>query len=140
MIRSAVFVAMLALSACASTADAPPLGPPSLEVAAGEPAPPQARFYADCIAQAAQTNSYDREGTTIRFSCDGDVARVFFDGLGPWSAEVGSEMIVGIRTWRFSVPIRENPSGIDYCWRDAGEGAPSYACVVVLRVGEFLQE
>lgn len=85
MIRLAL-LALLTLAGCATSA-APPAGPPSLAITPGEPAPPQARFYADCIVQSTQAQSYDREANVIRFNCDGAVAQAFFDGLGAWSAE-----------------------------------------------------
>lgn len=125
-------VAAVALSACATSE--PPTGPPSLVVAAGTPAPPQARLYVDCVTQAAGANTYDREANTLRFQCTGEVAQRFFDGLGAWSAQVRSEYTEGGRTWRFSTPLRENPSGVDFCRRDAER----YECTVVLNVGEFL--
>jgi len=134
MIRT-IFAALaaLTLTACASSPSVP-AGPPSLIIAAGQPAPPQARFYADCITQASNANTYDREANVIRFRCDGDVARRFYDGLGPWSAEIGSQIEDANRVWRFSSVIRENPSFVDFCWREADR----YSCTVVLNVGEFL--
>ncbi len=128
------FVMLAFASACASAPE--PAGPPSLEISAGLPAPPQARFYADCIAQAAQANTYDREANVLRFRCDGDVAQRFFDGLGAWSASIGSEMQAEGRTWRFSTRIERDPSFVDFC-RRAGE---AYDCTVVLNVGEFLAQ
>lgn len=128
---------ILSLAACASTGgDAPPAGPPSLARAAGSPAPPQARFYADCIAQAVANTAYDREGNTVRFRCTGAPARAFYDGLAAWSAAQGSQYDgADGRTLRFSQALQRDPSGIDGCSTD---GAQDYACTVVLNVGEFL--
>ena len=125
--------ALATLCACASAPEAP-AGPPSLQIAPGLPAPPQARFYADCIAQAAQANTYDREANVLRFHCDGAVAQRFFEGLGPWSAEIGSALEGEGRTWRFSTVIEQNPSFADFCWREGDV----FGCTVVLNVGEFL--
>lgn len=128
-------VVALALAACATSGeDAGPSGPPSLVVAPGQAVPAQARFYVDCITQAAAANTYDREANVIRFHCSGDVAQRFYDGLGAWSAAQGSQYEADGATWRFSTPIRENPSFVDFCKR-AGS---SYDCTVVLNVGEFL--
>jgi hypothetical protein len=110
-------------------------GPPSLVEAAGQPAPPQARFYADCITQAAAGRTYDREGSTLRFRCSGGPAQAFYEGLAGWSAKAGSERTGEGRTWRFTSPMERDPSGLDFCTRDA---AGDYSCTVVLRVGEFL--
>jgi hypothetical protein len=142
--RSFVLVLALMGAACASTSDEPPMGPPSLDVSPNTPAPERARFFADCIAQSTQAQSYFREQANdelIRFNCDGDVARRFFGGLGPYATEVGAELVVANRTWRFTTPIRENTVGLDYCWRDeiAG-GEPVHECTVVLNVGPYLRD
>lgn len=139
MMRSILSVALaLVLAGCAtfSGGEEAPAGPPSLEITPGQPAPAQARFYADCIVQSVSGPGYDREGNVIRFHCNGDVARRFFDGLEGWSAEGGQQIIDGDRVWRFSTPIRENPSFVDFCTRTGAE----HECTVVLNVGEFLEE
>src|SRR5438045_4098534 len=59
MRTSLLALALLSLAACATTA---PVGPPTLDVVAGQPAPVQARLYAACIVQSAQTQQFDREG------------------------------------------------------------------------------
>lgn len=135
--RLAIVAAALLLAACASTPDAAPSGPPQLVEAPGQPAPPQARLYADCITQAAERNSYDREANVLRFRCTGEPAQRFFDGLGAWSARIGSEYDSADATWRFSTTIRENPSLTDFCRRTIHA---QYDCTVVLNVGEFLSE
>jgi hypothetical protein len=134
----AALAATLLLSACATSGgDAAPAGPPSLVVAPGQPVPAQGRFYADCIAQSIQQTGYDREGNVLRFHCNGAVAQRFYDGLGAWSAANGSQYEGEGATWRFSTPIRENPSYVDFC-RHTSAGA--HDCTVVLNVGEFLAE
>ena len=135
--RLAIIAAALLLGACASPPDAAPIGPPSLVIAPGQPAPVQARFYADCITQAAQAHTYDREANVLRFHCDGAVAQRFYDGLATWSAEIGSQYEADGATWRFSTAIRENPSFVDFFRRTS---AGAYDCTVVLNVGEFLAE
>ena len=127
-------LAALALTACAAGGRTPS-GPPSLAEAAGLPPPPQARLYADCIAQAATARAYDREGSTLRFRCTGVPARAFYEGLAVWSARAGSERSGDGRTYRFTSPMERDPSGLDFCWAD---GAGEHRCTVVLRVGEFL--
>ena len=123
----------LGLAACATGGETP--ATPTLAEAPGRPAPPQARFYADCIAQAAAAGAYDREGTTLRFRCTGAPARAFYDGLAAWSARAGGDRVAGGRTYRFTSPMKQNPSGLDFCWADGGG---EHRCTVVLRVGEFL--
>lgn len=136
--RLIAFVCALALAACVSAPEEP-VGPPSLVLAPGQLAPAQAQFYVDCIVQAAQARTFDREGNVLRFHCDGDVAGRFFEGLGAWSNEIGSQYESDGVIWRFSTPIRENPSFVDFC-RLYEEFAPRYDCTVVLNVGEFLAE
>lgn len=130
-------IAALALAACA-TAHQAASGPPTVTPAPGSPAPPQARLYADCVAQAAANNSFDRESNWIRFRCSGAQAQAFYDGLGAYSASIHSEMHADNRTYRFTQRLQHNPSGIDGCWRDDAGG--SYGCTVVLNVGEFLAQ
>ncbi len=134
--RLAIVAAALLVAGCASTPDEPS-GPPTLVVAPGQAAPPQARFYTDCIVQAVQANSFDREGNVLRFRCDGAVAQRFYDGLATWVTAGGAQYDGEGATWRFSTPIRENPSFRDFCRRTS---AGAYDCTVVLNVGEFLAE
>jgi len=129
-------ICALGLAGCATGGEGPPSGPPSLVRAAGAPAPPQARFYADCIAQAAASGTYDREENTLRFRCVGAPARAFYDGLAAWSAARGSQYDMGDgRTVRFTQAVQRDPVGLDSCSTD---GAQDYACTVILNVGEFL--
>jgi hypothetical protein len=123
----------LALGACTTTQLVAP--EPTLDVAPGQPAPPQARLYAACIAQAAETAQYDREDGWIRFHCGNEVARLFYEALGPYSARIHSELTGQGRTWRFTQVMRRSPSGLDYCWRDDAGG---YGCTIVLNAGSFI--
>ncbi|HYD86799.1 MAG TPA: hypothetical protein VEA80_04945 [Vitreimonas sp.] len=133
-----MILAAFALAACA-TAEGPQ-GTPSLDIAPGQPAPPQAQFYIDCIDQASEARTYDREEHVIRFHCGGAPAQRFFDGLRGWSADEASEIGSGGVLWRFTSPMRQNPSFLDFC-RRTGEGhAARYDCTVVLNVGEFLAQ
>jgi len=125
---------VLATSACAS-GPGEPSQPPSLVEAAGQPAPPQARFYNDCIRQAITTGRVDREGATLRYRCTDGPARAFYDGLAAWSAQERSEVVGDGRTWRFTSRMERDPSGLDFC---STSGPEDYRCTVVLRVGKFL--
>lgn len=142
--KVAALVMAAALSACATAGGDEPVGPPSLEVSANEPAPPQAAFYADCIAQSAAARTYFRDTRAdeiLRFNCAGDVAQRFFEGLAARSAAEQSEIVDGMRTWRFTNRIQRNTIGLDYCWRDQpnANAEPIYECTVVLNVGPFLE-
>jgi len=137
MIRALMFAMLLA--GCATSAEAP-AGPASLEITPGLQAPAQAQFYVDCIAQASEARSYDREGNVIRFHCDGAPAQRFFNGLAAWSAQAGSEISNDGSVWRFTSPMRQNPSFLDFCRRDGDGETARHSCTVVLNVGEFLAE
>lgn len=129
-------LAALALSACATSGGAPdqPAGPPSLVASAGQPAPPQAKFYADCIAQSAGANTYDREANLIRFHCTGAPAQAFYDGLAAYSAEIGSEHTGDGRTVRATQKLERNLFGVDHCWKSAD----AYGCTLVFNAGAYL--
>ncbi|MGZ8369880.1 MAG: hypothetical protein ACXWVH_02365 [Caulobacteraceae bacterium] len=142
--RLLLFAAALTIAPLAAHAKPKtPPAPPSVIAAVGEPAPAQARFYAACIAQAAATGAYDREpgANLVRFTCTGEPARAFYEGLAAWSAKIGSQLDAPDaqgqpRTWRFTQKIEKNPFGVDYCSVDAAGG--DARCVVVLNVGAFL--
>lgn len=127
--------AILTLAACATSGEAP-AGPPSLIAAPGAPAPPRARLYADCLAQAAGAGTFDREENLIRFRCTGAPARAFYAGLGAWSAARGSQYdLADGRTVRFTQAVQQNPTGLDSCSTD---NAGDFACTLVFNAGEFL--
>ena len=79
-VRSLVAAALLiGMSACAHAPDVP-AGPPDYAPIAGEPAPANARYYADCLGQAAATGAYRRAADgggdeLILFTCTGAPAR-----------------------------------------------------------------
>lgn len=139
MMRATGLCVFLLASACASAPEAPPSASPVVSMTPGLPVPPQAYLYADCIAQAAGTMTLHRErdGGTLRFTCTGDVAKRFFDGMGQRAAEVGSEYVSEGRTWRFSNKLKVDAYGVDNC----STGAPGeYRCHVILSVGPFIEQ
>lgn len=140
MIRAVGVAALLALSACASAPkEEAPGGPPDIRLTEALQAPAQARLYAECISQAAETGVYNRErdGGVLRFTCTGATAKWFYDALGTWSAKVGSEYVADGLTWRFSKKLIKDSYGVDGCSKDA---AGDYRCVVILNVGPFIEE
>lgn len=137
--RMAGAALLAVLVACVSAPEPAPVGAPVVALEPGLPAPPQAQLYADCIGQAAQTGSFQREpdGGTLRFICTGETAKWFYDALEVWSTQAGAVYVEAGRTWRFSKKLIEDSSGVDGCSRD---GAGDYQCVVILAVGAFIEQ
>ena len=135
----AALIASLSVTACASAgSQVAPSGPPTAARMPGEPAPPQARLYADCLAASATAGTYEKEpgADLLRLTCAGPPARAFYDGLAVWSTVgEGSEMVAEGRTWRYTQKIERNPFGLDDCSTD---GVDDYRCTIILTVGKFL--
>ena len=134
--RSILASALVLVSGACATRAEPPSGAPSLAIAAGQPAPAQARFYGACIAQAQANQSYDRVENTLRYRCTGAEAQAFFEALAAYSVARGSQYAEGARTWRFTQALERDTSGVDYCWREGDR----HECIIVLNVGEFLAD
>ena len=132
-----VVSALLATAACATAPEAA-MGPPNFTAIETSPSP-KAEFYAACIGQAAAQGAYGRasdpDTEMVLFTCTGTPARLFYDALAARSAEVGSETVIGARTYRSTNPVRANLFGVDYCWVEAGD----YQCTISLNAGEFLR-
>jgi hypothetical protein len=134
----AVVIASLSAAACAHAPD-PATGPPDFAPIPTSAAP-NARFYADCIGQAAAQGSYGRgfDDSTemVLFTCTGPPAMNFYNALQTHSARIGSEVLRDGRTWRSTNPVQRNLFGVDYCWKDE---ADRHECVISLRTGEFIR-
>lgn len=131
----AVAAGCLVAAACASTPE--PGEPPDFSPIATTPSP-NARFYADCIAQAAALNRYGHaydEVHVVVFACEGAPAYAFFEALGPWSAGQRSEVTVDGRVIRSTTRIERDLFAADYCEREGS----TYRCAISLRTGEFAQ-
>ena len=137
--RALILTALLGTAACAHGPEEA-VGPPDYAPIAGDPAPPHARLYADCLGQAAANGSYRRTADgggdeLILFTCTGIPARVFYEALGPWSAKVGSEFVHDGRVHRSTAPVERNLFGVDSC--SAASGA-DHRCVISFNAGDFL--
>ena len=134
----ACLIGSLSLTACATIGgEDTPAGPPTVIRALGEPAPAQARLYADCLAASATAGTYQKEPGVdlLRLTCAGAPARAFYDGLATWSTTEGSQITAESRTWRYTQKIEKDPFGLDDCSTD---GAGDYRCTIILTVGKFL--
>ena len=101
------------------------------------PLTPQAQLYADCIEQAARSNTYGRaaDGDTemVRFNCTGGPAQAFWTALDAWSLEQDSRWERDGWRYRSTTRVERNLFGVDFC---ASDGA-GYHCVIHLNVGDF---
>ena len=127
------------LSACAHAA-VPVAVAPNYAPLTGDPAPANARYYADCIGQAAATGTYRRAADgggdeLILFTCTGVPARAFYDALGPWSVRLDSAFSHDGRTYRSTAKVQTNMYGVDSC--SAADGA-DHRCVITFNAGDFL--
>jgi hypothetical protein len=98
-------------------------------------APPEGALYAHCLA-ATDHYAHARDGDTslLLFTCAGDPARAFYEGLAAWSARIGSEFTAAGRTFRSTTRVRHDLYGVDYCATDG----TSYECLITLNVGAFV--
>lgn len=139
-IRSVTIASLLAaLGACAHTPEAAPVAPDYTPIA-GEPAPPNARYYADCIGQAATSGTFRRASDgggdeLILFTCSGAPARAFYDALGPWSVAHDSAVDHAGRSYRSTAKVVANMFGVDSC---SAAADADHRCVITFNAGDFL--
>ncbi|WP_395945054.1 hypothetical protein [Brevundimonas sp.] len=132
----------LAVSACASTPDAPP-PPPNYAAMPTQDPTRNARLYAACFEQAAISGAYRRAADgggeeLLLFTCTGVPAQAFVAALTPWSETIGSSFERDGRTFRSTARVRANLFGVDYCSTDAAGGDP--VCVLSFNAGDFLDQ
>jgi len=129
-----------ALSACAHAPETA-MAPADYTPIVGDPAPPHARLYADCISQAAGTGAYRRAANggdeLILFTCTGAPARAFYDALGPWSAQIGSAFEQDGRSYRSTAKVQANMFGVDSC---SAVGDADHRCVITFNAGDFVDQ
>lgn len=140
IVRPLAVLPVLGLLAACAHGTAPVAGPPNYAPIAGDPAPPNARYYVDCIGQAAATGSYRRAADgggdeLILFTCTGAPARAFYDALGPWSVTHDSAFEHDGRSYRSTAKVQANMYGVDSC-STAAEADPR--CVITFNAGDFL--
>lgn len=133
-------VLLVALTACAHAPEAAPIAPDYSPIA-GDPAPPNARYCADCIGQAASTGSFRRASDgggdeLILFTCTGAPARAFYDALGPWSVRLDTGFLHDGRSYRSTAKVQANMFGVDSCSVNASDADPR--CVITFNAGDFL--
>jgi len=142
MRRFAFVAAVASLASACAHAPEPAAGPPDYTPIVGNPAPSNARLYANCFRQAAETGSYRRAADgggdeLLLFTCTGASARAFYEALGPWSMEIGSGFKHEGRTHRSTAKVRANMFGVDSC--SAADGA-DHRCVISFNAGDFLDQ
>lgn len=147
--RGAVLISLSAIVAtgCATGPDTGPISPDHSEIPI-TPAPPNARLYTDCFAQAIAAGALGRASDRVStdgsgdelllFTCTGGAARAMFEALAPWSARIGSEWRSEGRIWRSTARVQRNLFGVDYCSENQGGGEAR--CVITFNAGDFLDQ
>lgn len=139
LIRFAAVPVLLAAAACAHGPEAPS-SPPNYALPDAQTAGPHARLYAECIQQAARSGAYrqviDGGDELLLFTCDGAVARSFWEALGPHSAAMDSGWEHDGRRYRSTAKVQRNLIGVDYCTVDASGG--DARCTLTFNAGDFL--
>jgi len=139
-IATLTLIAGLSLAGCATTSDEVAVPPDYSEVPT-DAAPPAARYYVDCFAQAIASGTYRRADDgggdeLLLFTCTGEPARAFFEALGAWSAQAGSEFMIDDRVARSTARVQRNLYGVDYCSARAGQ---DHRCVISFNAGDFIR-
>lgn len=128
---------VLVVSACAGSRPAPATTPDYRPIIGGPP-PARAKLYVDCLTDATAQHrvghARDPDTSLLLFTCTGEPARAFYDGLAEWSAKIGSEFQHAARTYRSTARVRKNLFGVDYCSTDGTQ----HECVITLNAGEFV--
>jgi hypothetical protein len=127
------------LTACAHAPEGV-VAAPDYTPLAGDPAPANARLYADCLGQAAAAGTYRRAADgggdeLILFTCTGAPALAFYDALGPWSALIDSAFVHDGRSYRSTAKVQTNMFGVDSCSAANGD---DHRCVLTFNAGDFL--
>lgn len=115
---------------------------PNYTTLAGDPAPANARLYADCLGQAAATGDFRRAADgggeeRILFTCTGAPARAFYDAPGPLSTRIDSAFHLEGRSYRSTAKVQAHMFGIDSC---SAAGGADHRCVLSFNAGDFLDE
>lgn len=104
-----------------------------------DPAPPNAVYYANCLASSAGGKTFYRSGRYLTFACYGSPAQEFFAALGRRSREVAYEEQHADGVFRFTEKPQKDTGGLDYCRRSAFlRGQQEYLCVLIYAAGSFL--
>ncbi|MEP6859809.1 MAG: hypothetical protein ABJE66_04260 [Deltaproteobacteria bacterium] len=126
---------MLCLTIACGHARPPPPVAIDYHPVATQAAPPEGDLYAHCLAATSHyAHARDADTSLLLFTCEGDPARAFYDGLAAWSAKIGSEFKSAGRTFRSTSRVRRDLFGVDYCATDGTR----YECVVTLNAGPFV--
>lgn len=125
------------VAACAGSRPTPAT-PPDYRPIPGDAAPARAALYVACLADATAQHrvrhAHDPDTSLLLFTCTGEPARAFYDGLAEWSAKIGSEFQHEARTYRSTARVRQNLFGVDYCATDGAQ----HECVITLNAGSFV--
>lgn len=113
---------------------------PDYSPVAAVAAPTQAALYTACLADAIASGQVQAnpERTMLLFTCTGEPAHAFFDGLADRASRVGSEFQHAGRIVRTTNPVEHDMHGVDACSTDAAQA--EFACTLSFNAGAFLRE
>ncbi|HEY4182326.1 MAG TPA: hypothetical protein VGM90_36085 [Kofleriaceae bacterium] len=130
--------ALIVLAACAGHAPTPTV-PANFAGVPTESSPVVGALYANCLAAATAAQHYgeahDHDTHVLLFTCGGEPAKAFYDGLAEYTAKIRSEVVRDGRTYRPTQVVKHDLFGVDYCVFDG----TTYACTVTVNVGRFLE-
>lgn len=139
MVRPLALLLFASLVTACAHGPAPGAPAPDYAPITGDPAPPNARNYADCIGQAAASGTYRRASDggdeLILFTCTGTPARAFYDALGLWSVRLGTGFLYEGRSYRSTARVQANMFGVDSC---SVAGDADHRCIISFNAGDFL--
>jgi hypothetical protein len=109
------------------------------QAAAADPAPPNASYFANCLASSVAGKTFYRNGRYLTFVCYGYAAQDFFAALGRRPADVAYEEQHADGVFRFTDKPEKDTSGLDYCRRsEYVRGKQEYLCALIYPAGSFL--
>lgn len=113
---------------------------PKLDPTRDRPAPANAVFFSDCLADGTAKGTLGAQNGYLIIRCHGAPAKRFYDKLGTLPEKATFVEVRGTATWRFTTRPKENTDGLDACWQDtAAAGTEAeYGCRLIYPAGKFL--
>ncbi|MDB5469199.1 MAG: hypothetical protein JWR84_759 [Caulobacter sp.] len=101
---------------------------PVLDPARDQAAPPNAVFFSDCFRDASERGNLKSQNRYLLFSCQGEVAKRFYDKLGTLPATATFSETKGSVTLRYTTKPKKDTDGLDACWQDTQAAGTEFEC------------